>query len=370
MKRRTLLAAAPALLLARAARAEGAWLEVLGDRPAQLQTPLEYLDRLITPNEVFFVRSHHGPPRLDLARKLVLTGLVEKPLELDLEAFKKLPQTTVTAVLQCAGNGRALMSPVIPGVQWTHGAMGQAEWKGVRLAELLKRAKPKPEGRHVLLTGADLAPKPSTPAFLRDLPLEKALDPGTLIAWQMNGEPLPLSHGAPFRLVVPGWAGSYWLKWLTHLEVSAAEQPAFFVQKAYRIPREPVAPGAKVTPEQMVPVAVMPVKSIIARPASGAVLPAGRQQVVGVAFSGVAAIRHVEVSSDGGATWRKAKLDGKGGLGRWQVFEAAVDVKAGETATVIARATDAQGNVQPKDAVWNPSGYHYNAWHSVTWRAS
>lgn len=370
MKRRTLLAAAPALVLARAVRAAPPELEVLGDRPAQLQTPLEYFDRLLTPNDVFFVRSHHGPPRLDLERKLRVRGLVEKPLELSLAELKKLPQATVTAVLQCAGNGRALMKPIIPGVQWVHGAMGQAEWTGVRLAELLERAKPKPGGKHVLLAGADLAPKPATPAFHRDLPIEKALHPDTLVAWQMNGEPLPLSHGAPLRLVVPGWAGSFWLKWLTDLEVSATEQQGFFVQKGYRIPKEPVAPGAKVPPEQLVPVTVMPVKSIIARPAEGAVLPAGRQEVIGVAFSGFAAVRRVEVSADGGASWQKAKLEGKGGLGRWQVFKATVDVKPGSTPTVLARATDEQGNVQPKDAQWNPSGYHFNAWHSVTWSAT
>ncbi len=365
-----MLAAAPALLFARAARAESRQLEVLGDRPAQLQTPIEYFDRLITPNDVFFVRSHHGPPRLDLKRRLVVGGLVDSPLELSLDEVKKLPQTTVTAVLQCSGNGRSLMNPVVPGVQWTHGAMGQAEWTGVRLAELLKRAKAKPEGKYVLLAGADRAPKPATPAFLRDLPIEQALKPDTLVAWQMNGEPLPLSHGAPYRLIVPGWAGAYWVKWLTHLEVSTSAQPGFFVQKAYRIPPEPVAPGTKVAPEQMVPVSVMPVKSIIARPAAGATLPAGRQEIVGVAFSGFAAIRQVEVSPDGGASWVKAKLEGKAGLGRWQVFKGAVDVKAGTTPTVLARATDELGNVQPKDAVWNPSGYHFNAWHSVTWSAT
>lgn len=367
MRRRTLLAAAPALLLARAVRAaKGPELEVLSDRPAQLQTPLEWFDRLLTPNDVFFVRSHHGPPRLDLERKLTVTGLVEAPLELSLSALKKLPQTTVTAVLQCAGNGRAKLSPAVPGVQWMHGAMGQAEWTGVRLAELLARAKPRPEAKHVHLTGADLAPKPSTPAFLRDLPLEQARHPDTLVAWAMNGEPLSLQHGAPLRLVVPGWAGSYWLKWLTRLELSAVEQPGFFVQKGYRTPASPVEPGAKVPAEQLVPVTVMPVKSIIARPAEGAVLPAGRQEVVGVAFSGLAAIRQVEVSLDG-ARWVKAKLEGRGGLGRWQVFRASVDVRAGTTPTVFARATDERGNVQPKDAAWNPSGYHYNAWHSVSW---
>lgn len=370
LARRSVLAAAPALAVSRAGwAAEPRQLEVLGDRPAQLQTPIEYFDRLLTPNDVFFVRSHHGLPKLDLARRLEVTGLVESPLSLSLEQLQKLPQTTVTAVLQCAGNGRALFSPTIAGVQWTHGAMGQAEWTGVRLAELFARAKPRAEAKHVWLVGADLPPRPATPAFHRDLPLERALAEDTLVAWQMNGAPLPLSHGAPFRLVVPGWAGSYWLKWLTRLELAASEHSGFFVAKGYRTPSAPVAPGAKVPPEQMVPVTAMPVKSVIARPVDGAVLPAGKQEVVGVAFSGVAAIRHVEVSLDE-KTWVKAKLEGKPGLGRWQVFRAAVEVKAGATPRVVSRATDEKGNVQPRDLAWNPSGYHYNAWHGVGWRVT
>lgn len=368
--RRSLLAAAPALALARrgwaAPRRE---LEVLSDRPAQLQTPIEFFDRLLTPNDVFFVRSHHGAPRLDLERKLEVTGLVESPLSLSLAELQKLPQHTVTAVLQCAGNGRSLFSPVIPGVQWTHGAMGQAEWTGVRLAELLARAKPKAGAKHVWLQGADLAPRPATPAFHRDLPLARALAEDTLVAWQMNGELLPLSHGAPFRLVVPGWAGSYWLKWLTRLELAATEHSGFFVAKGYRTPAAPVAPGARVPPEQLVPVTVMPVKSVIARPVEGAVLPPGKQEVVGVAFSGLAAIKQVEVSLDE-KTWVKASLEGKPGLGRWQVFRATVEVKPGSAPRVVSRATDARGNVQPKDLAWNPSGYHYNAWHAVGWRVS
>jgi sulfite oxidase len=370
LDRRTVLAAAPALFLApRVRAAPAAQLELLADRPPQLQTPLEYFDRLLTPNEVFFVRSHLGIPRLNPNRALRITGLVDAPLELSVEALKKLPQTTVTAVLQCAGSGRSAMLPPVPGLQWSHGAMGQAEWTGVRIAELLERAKVKKDGAHLWLTGADLPPRAATPAFVRNLPMEKALHPDTLVAWQMNGEPLSLAHGAPLRLVVPGWAGSYWTKWLTQIEVAASEQPGFWVQKGYRAPASPVEPGAKVPPEQMVPVTLMPVKSIIARPLEGASLPAGKQEVVGVAFSGHAAIAKVEVSLDG-AKWLPAKLEGKPGVGRWQVFRATVTVKKGQTAKVSSRATDQKGNVQPREVAWNPSGYHFNAWHTVSWSAT
>lgn len=365
LKRRELLAGAAALGAARLAGAAAPELLVLSDYPQTLETPLEYFDRLITPTDAFFVRSHFGPPRLDPRRPLKIGGLVEKPYELTAAQLERLPQVTLTAVLQCAGNGRAFISPTVPGAQWRHGAMGQATWTGVRVRDLLARAKPKVKTGHLLTAGADLSPKPQVPLFHRSLPLERALHPDTLVATRMNGQPLPLSHGAPMRLVVPGWAGDHWLKWLTSLTVSETEGDGFWVQKGYRIPPTPVAPGAKVTPEQMKPVEVMPVKAVIAR-ADGAVISPGAQEVVGVAFSGVAALSKVEVSVDGGRSWKAAALEGEPGVGRWQVFRLRFEAKPGAV-SVIARASDASGAVQPEAGVWNPSGYFFNAQHRVTW---
>lgn len=367
LTRRELLAAAPALAAFRPAL--GAPFEVLADTPQQLQTPLSALDAMLTPTERFFVRSHFGPPRLDRQRTVSFEGLVEKPFVLSVAALQKWPQTTVTAVLQCAGNGRAFFTPPIPGVQWAHGAMGQAEWTGVKLATLLERAKVKPGAAHVHLFGADRVPKPQVPPFVRSIPLERALAADTLIAWKMNGAPLTLEHGAPLRVVVPGWAGDHWLKWLTGVHVAAEEHDGFFVKKGYRIPPKPVPPGTKVPPEQMEPVTVLPVKSVITSPVEGARVPVGTVEVRGVAFSGAAPLRQVEVSVDGGATWKRARLEGAPGVGRWQRFF--VDVDAGVGAmTAIARATDETGAVQPEQGVWNPSGYFWNAWHRVSWSAS
>lgn len=345
-------------------------LEVLSDFPQQLSTPIEWFDQLLTPNDVFFVRSHFGPPALDLKQKLRISGLVEAPFELSLDELKRLPQTTVTAVLQCAGNGRGLFSPVIPGVQWMHGAMGQAEWTGVRVKTLLEKARVKNGAAHLHLAAGDVPPKPATPAFDRSIPLEKALHPDTLVAWKMNGVPLPWAHGAPFRLVVPGWAGDHWLKWLTELKVAEAESEAFFVKKGYRIPPKPVAPGTKVPPEQMVPVTAFPVKSIIARPLTGSQARVGPQEIVGVAFSGSATVSHVEVSVDGGKSWSRAQLEGTPGVGRWQLFRHRFTQKTPGLLLAMARATDSAGATQPEQAVWNPSGYFWNAWHKVSWEVT
>ncbi len=333
-------------------------------RPQQLATPLEAFDRLLTPNDLFFIRSHLTTPAMDPTRRVTVGGLVSTPLELTVKALGAFPQVTVTAVLQCAGNGRALFKPRMPGVQWVYGAMGQATWTGVRLGDVLAKAGVKPGAAHVHLKGADAPPRPQTPPFFRSIPLEKAL-PDTLLCTRMNGEPLPLEHGGPVRVVVPGWAGDHWLKWLTHIELAADELDTFFVKTGYRVPSEPVAPGAAVPPEKMIPVTVMPVKSVIARPLEGATVKRGPLEVVGVAFSGFAGIAKVEVSADGGATWLPASLEGEAGMGRWQVFRAKVKAESAGELTLLSRATDAKGNVQPQEAAWNPAGYHWNAWHRV-----
>lgn len=360
--RREFLAAVPALALT----AKAAPFEVLAEYPQELQTPLAALDgALLTPTERFFVRSHFGPPSLLRERGLEVGGLVAKPLRFTPAELAKLPQTTVTAVLQCAGNGRAFFSPTVPGVQWQHGAVGQAEWTGVRLKTLLEQAKVGAGAAHVHLFGADRTPKPTVPPFIRSIPLERALHPDTLVALKMNGQPLTLEHGAPLRVVVPGWAGDHWLKWLIGIQVAAEEHDGFFVKKGYRIPPTPVAPGTRVPPEQMVPVTVLPVKSIITSPTEGATVKAGKLEVRGVAFSGAAAIAQVEVSVDDGKTWSKAKLEGAPGLGRWQVFKLEVDAGA---KVALARATDTTGAVQPQATPWNPNGYFWNAWHRVSWR--
>jgi len=335
-------------------------------RPENLATPIEWFDRLLTPTDVFFVRSHFGAPAPAAAPRLGLGGLVGRALDLGPAEMAALPQITLTAVLQCAGNGRTLHEPRVPGVQWVHGAMGQATWTGVRLRDLLERAGIAPGAAHIGFEGRDLAPTPETPAFHRSIPLERALDPTTLVASRMNGEPLTLAHGAPLRLVVPGWAGNHWVKWLARIRVQREETPGFFMHTAYRLPRDPVQPGAAVPPESTVSVTTFPLKSLIARPVEGSREPRGSQEVVGVAFSGEAAIARVEVSTNAGRSWSEATLEGEPGLGRWQVFRLRFEARSGQV-RAVARAIDARGVVQPERATWNPSGYFWNGWHTVTW---
>jgi len=183
----------------------------------------------------------------------------------------------------------------------------------------------------------------------------------------MNGEELTLAHGAPLRLVVPGWAGDHWVKWLTHLAVQKDEATGFYMTTAYRMPITPVEPGATVPPEKMRPATTFPIKSLIATPADGGRSPRGTQRVAGVACSGEAPIAKVEVSLDDGKTWSVAKLEGEPGIGCWNVFRLDIDRKEPGIVRAIARATDRKGTVQPERAAWNPSGYFWNGWHAVSW---
>jgi DMSO/TMAO reductase YedYZ molybdopterin-dependent catalytic subunit len=339
--------------------------------PQNLASPTTLFDRMITPTPSFFVRSHFGPPALDRNRTVEIGGLVTTKLSLSVADLKKsFPEATVTAVLQCAGNGRSLHTPRVPGVQWGHGAMGQAVFTGVRLRDVLQRAGLQRDGAHVHLLGADAPPKPSVPEFLRSIPIDRALDPSTLLAFQMNGEDLTLAHGAPLRLVVPGWAGDHWVKWLVKVAVAKDEAGGFYMTTAYRMPTSPVEPGAVIPPQKMRPATTIPVKSIIGSPAEGAHTPRGTQHVVGVAFSGDAPIAKVEISTDDGKTWRAAKLEGEPGVGRWNVFRLDFERSEPGRARAIARATDRKGKVQPEHVAWNPSGYFWNGWHAVSWEVT
>lgn len=341
-----------------------------GSAPQQLATPLSFMERPITPTPVFFVRSHFGPPARDPSRKVAITGMVKTPLTLSAADLGGLPEVTITAVLQCAGNSRASIVPRVPGVQWSHGAMGQATFTGVRLKDLLAKAGVDTKAGFVRVSGGDLPPKPTVPGFIRSIPLARAMDPTTLVATRMNGEPLTLAHGAPMRLIVPGWAGDHWIKWLTTINVQAEEADGFYMQTAYRYPTEPVPAGQPVPPEKMKPLTTMPVKSIIGRPEEDGRAAIGVQEIAGVAFSGDAAIAKVEISLDLGKSWKPATLEGESGVGRWQVFRHLFEQKTAGRVTALARATDRKNNVQPEKGVWNPSGYHWNAWHRVSWEVT
>jgi DMSO/TMAO reductase YedYZ molybdopterin-dependent catalytic subunit len=206
-------------------------------RPPQLETPVDLLDSFITPNDAFFVRSHFAaPPQSLLPTELYISGPGAKTLTLALADLEKMEVVELAAVLQCAGNGRALFGDRVPGVQWKKGAVGNARWRGVRLAAILERAGLAGAGGHVHLAGQDVPPHVNTPSYVRSIPMDRALDPTTLVSFAMNGASLPELHGGPLRLVVPGWAGNHWMKWLATIRIAAEAATGFFMDPAYRMP--------------------------------------------------------------------------------------------------------------------------------------
>lgn len=372
MNRRTFLHASAAgaalswLRVPKLARADvTGHLYELAARPANYESARDTFAMRITPLERFYIRSHFDMPVGDPATwaqtwKLEVKGLVSKPLSLSLADLEKLKQTTVEAVLQCAGNGRGLFRPQVPGLQWRWGAMANAEWTGVRLSDVLAAAGVAKDAKYLQVQGLDKPTLEATPAFLRGLPIAKAIHPDTLIALRMNGQPLTPLHGYPARLVVPGWVGDDWVKWLSTIELRADEPKGFFYETAYRFPDKPGAAGQPVPPDQMKPMTKLVVKSLIGSISDGDVLAPGPQELVGVAFSGEARIKKVEITLDGGATWQAAKLDGKDSAYGFRVFRYPWKATAG-TYKIGSRATDTAGATQPVEAVWNPSGYLYNA---------
>jgi sulfite oxidase len=327
------------------------------------ETPLDALTTYLTPNDLFFVRNHWFPMYPSLKTwSLTVDGEVERPLQLKLADLKAMPRATVTCVLQCAGNGRALHKPAVPGIQWMYGAVGNAQWTGVRVKDLLARAGVKAGARHLHAFGSDKPPQ-KVPPFHRSIELEKVLEDGVL-AFEMNGQPLMQPHGWPLRLVVPGWAGDHWMKWLVRLSPQAEAQKGFYMDTAYRYPLHPGEPGVAFKPDEMKPVTELFVKSNFTDVPAAAKVGAP-VTLRGFAFSGAPDIAKVEVSDDGGATWMETALDSRHDPYAWRLWSFKWQPKGPGQAKLVVRATDGSGSTQPKDAVWNQSGYLYNAWHEA-----
>jgi DMSO/TMAO reductase YedYZ molybdopterin-dependent catalytic subunit len=353
MTRRTLLLtfagalarSAPTLEEQALARKKGLLLH--SPRPLDVETPPELLDTWITPIPRFFVRSHFYIPNIETAKwQLSIEGLVEKPLRLTLAEIARLPPIERVVTMECAGNGRGFFRPGMPGIQWRKGAVGTARWKGVRLKDLLDRAVLKTDAKHLACDGADTG-MATAPDFVRSIPVAKALHPDTLLATHMNGDPLPIEHGFPLRLITPGWEGAASVKWLTKITAIPDEYDGFFMKTAYRYPTRPVQPGQAVDPKDMAALTSLTVKSLITR---------WTGRVEGVAWAGEADITKVEVSVDGGRVWNEAQLGRDQAPFAWRRFR--LDHKP--SGTVMSRATDSQGRSQPLVAAWNPSGYLYN----------
>ena len=330
-------------------------------RFVDLESPVEYFNTWLTPVPHFFVRNHmHEPAELGADDwRLSLGGEVEKPLTLGLAELSKLETHSVVNTLECAGNGRSLHRPQVPGIQWGKGAVSTARFSGPRLRDVLERCGVKPTGKHVMFRGLDEVPG-KVPPFIRSIPIEKALDAGTLIATRMNGSPLTKHHGFPARALVPGWIGAASCKWLTEIKVLENEFVGNFMSPGYRFPNQPVKPGDAVKPEDTHPLTALSVKSVISGPGDGANIRNGKVDVHGAAWAGEADIVKVEVSTDGGATWTAAKLGREQAHYAWRLWNYEWKPKGGDY-TIQSRATDSQGRTQPAAPVWNPSGYLYNA---------
>jgi DMSO/TMAO reductase YedYZ molybdopterin-dependent catalytic subunit len=332
------------------AREQHGGLIVRQKDPDNFESPFTSLDSFITPNELFYVRNHFTTPKLDQRSwRLKVEGAVNKSLELTYDQLRKLPSRTVTATLECAGNNRSYLQPQTKGVQWGLGAVGNATWTGVPLAAVLDRAGLAGSPVEVVLEGADEGELPADLRlkgkfhFARSLPLARAQKPQVLLAYKMNGRDLTAPHGFPLRAIVPGWYGVASIKWLRRLVVTDKPFTGFFQTFDYSyFVRNRGMP-------EVVPITELQVKAQIAQPIAGATLEAGkRYRVRGAAWTGDSHIAQVEVSTDGGRTWHKARLRDKPvrySWCRWE-FQWRVPSRTGSI-TLLARATDARGRLQP-----------------------
>jgi DMSO/TMAO reductase YedYZ molybdopterin-dependent catalytic subunit len=343
-------------------------------RPPNYETPVEYFREAITPARAFFVRYHLANiPEVDARTwRLHVAGEgAANAREYSLDDLKRgFEQVEVVAVCQCSGNRRGLFEPHVAGVQWGVGAMGVARWRGVRLRDVLAAAGLKKEALEVSCAGTDSAPLEATPKFVKSLPVWKANDPDTLIAFEMNGEALPHWNGYPARIVVPGWTGTYWVKHVTTIKPLTTPETNFWMKTAYRIPlgRFPAIDRfVSQESETNTPITGNVVNSLITNVRSGQRWPRGKPvQVRGLAWDDGRGIAAVDVSIDGGVTWARAKLGAD--LGRYAArpFTATVTPTAARaTAVVMARATNRAGSTQVFDTIANPAGYHNNAMQRI-----
>jgi DMSO/TMAO reductase YedYZ molybdopterin-dependent catalytic subunit len=332
--------------------------KVLSTTPENRETPLAEVSSWVTPNRWFFVRSHYETPTIDVAQwRLAVDGCVQRKLDLDWEQMESLPRRSVFATMECAGNGRSFLRPFVEGVQWTAGAVGHAEWSGVPLHIVLEKAGLRAEANEIVFYGADSGlehGRREPESFARSLPLEKAVQPDTLLATHMNGELLEPSHGYPLRLVVPGWYGVASVKWLTRIEAVNAPFQGYFQTVKYTI-RHRTGGGMRTDV-----VGPMPPKSEIIRPLEQSVLGIGANRLFGMAWAGEHAVAAVEVSVDGGTSWQRAELQGPRAAYSWTAWEYLWETATPGEYTLLARAISEDGQVQPMDHDADRGGYLIN----------
>ncbi|WP_285711634.1 molybdopterin-dependent oxidoreductase [Erythrobacter oryzae] len=340
-------------------------------RPPLLETPMAvFREGIITPNDRMFVRWNWPfPTEVKVAEhRVAVGGAVKQPVSLTLDDIAGAGETVeVVAINQCAGNGRGLSEPRVTGTQWGNGAMGCAKWTGVRLRDVLAKAGVSDGATRVRFAGLDVPLTDGAPQFIKSIPLDMAMRDDVLVAWGMNDEPLPILHGFPLRIVVPGWFSTYWVKMLSTIEVLTGEDESHYVAETYRMPAQPVTPESKDFPT--VPITAMPPRSFITSHADGDVVALGKPLVLeGIAFGGDAALERVDLVGKG---WEipcdlAAEDAGPYAFRRWSVTLPQV---AGDFESIGVRARNVNGAVQPEALVWNPSGYARNVIERITLRA-
>jgi sulfite oxidase len=340
-------------------------LVVHAEEPFNAETGLASLTNPLTETDAFYVRGHGPVPEIDAgAWRLRVDGLVERELSLSLETLREaFRERTVTATLQCAGNRRAGLIAIreIPGeAPWGPGATGTATWTGVALADVLALAGPLRDASDVGLEGADVSPEAKpVQRFGGSIPLDKAMRSEVLLAWAMNGEPLSAVHGAPLRVVVPGYIGARSVKWLERIELRSEPWPGYFQHVVYRLVPAEGAPG----PGVGMPLGLVALNSDVLSPRDGETVTTGPVEVRGYAFAGGDRyVSRVDVSTDGGVTWAQASLLEDFGRWAWRHWRITLDLSPGEH-ELLVRAWDSSAATQPEDeaALWNPKGYVNNA---------
>jgi DMSO/TMAO reductase YedYZ molybdopterin-dependent catalytic subunit len=339
----------------------------LAYRPPNYETPIELLRAAITPNDAFFVRYHLSDiPQVNAQTWRLSVGGegARGETSLSFDELRQLPAVEVAAVCQCSGNRRGLFDPHVPGVEWGYGAMGCARWKGARLKDVLERAGLKTGALEIVVSGTDKGAVDKTPQFVKSVPLWKAIEDTTLIAYQMNGEPLPHWNGFPARVIVPGWTATYWMKHVSRIDVVTKPFEGFWMKSAYRIPlgKFPVvARFASQETEVNTPITEMVVNSLMTSPPDGTTVRAGDKVTVrGIAWDAGYGIHAVEISTDGGGSWMAAALGEDLGRFAFRSFSFDLATPTKGNYRIMARATNKIGQSQVSALIANPAGYHHN----------
>lgn len=335
---------------------------VLEDEPLNAEAPLVGLSGEATPTHLCYVRTHFGVPGLDRSsHRVAVEGAISDPVDLAVDHLRQLPERSVTMTLECAGNGRRRMSPRPSGTPWLYGGVSTVRFTGTSLWHVLDRVGLEDEVEEIGFVGADEGEVGSgeTVPFARSLPLAKALEPEVLLAWRMNGRPLPPEHGAPLRVVVPGWYAMASVKWLRRIEALREPFEGWFQSDRYVYREEDETPDGT-------PVRKIRVRSLVTSPGEGEVLERGKLEVTGIAWSDGTPVARVQVSADGGESWEDASLEQ--GDSRWAPAKWRLSWHPSATGDyeLVSRAVDAEGEAQPLASRWNRLGYGNNVAQRVT----